>query len=249
MEKRLSRAASVQYWDENAKWYKLWVEHNAYHNRLIEILTSLAKPGWKVLDIGAGGGILSLPLAAMGCRVTTLEPSAGMRTLLEQEAAKRGIMSFMIEPRSWENVPLSEVRVFDLIVASNSLHLTEFGFASALEKVFLAKPLHAFIISEKQFLDISHDSDCHGYSRCFAEHYSVESSYAYHCVGDAFEHWSFKHERQPDPAEMHAIISELSYENGHLWRKGSATVCMYCWSRCCAAMNSYLPLKEVLNAY
>jgi len=41
----------------------------------------MVEPGWKVLDIGAGNGVLSLPLCAIGCEVTALEPSWGMRSL------------------------------------------------------------------------------------------------------------------------------------------------------------------------
>ena len=65
-----NRPATVDYWDGNAKWHKLWVEHNAYHNKIIQLLTTFVQPGWKVLDIGAGNGVLSLPLCAIGCRVT-----------------------------------------------------------------------------------------------------------------------------------------------------------------------------------
>ena len=32
-----SRTASVTFWDGYAPWYKLWMEHNHYHNRIIEI--------------------------------------------------------------------------------------------------------------------------------------------------------------------------------------------------------------------
>jgi len=227
----LEKAATVQYWDGNAKWHKLWVEHNNYHDEIIRTLTSFVKPGWRVLDIGAGNGILSLPLSAVGCKVTALEPSCGMRELLWQEATARGIASLQMEARRWEDMPLNELMDYDLIVASNSLHLTETGFMSALKKIFLAGPRHAFIISEKQFPDSSAEDVCCGYTRFFEEQYGTESSYAYHCIDDAFEHWSFKHERQPDHSERLSIMSGLIYENGHLWRKGNAIVGMCWWTR------------------
>ena len=72
-----SRTASVKFWDGYAPWLKLWIEHNRYHDRIIELLTSMVEPGWKVLDIGAGNGVLSLPLSAIGCAVTAIEPSTG----------------------------------------------------------------------------------------------------------------------------------------------------------------------------
>lgn len=155
MKTVLDKSATVQYWDGNAKWYKLWVEHNNYHNEFIRTLMSFVEPGWRVLDIGAGNGILSLPLISVGSKVTALEPSFAMRELLKQEATARGIESLQIETRRWEDIPLSELMNYDLIVASNSLHLIETGFLTALKKIFLAKPRHAFIISEKQFPDFN----------------------------------------------------------------------------------------------
>ena len=45
-------------------------------------LTTMVSPGWRVLDMGAGSGILSLPRCTIGCEVTAMEPSIGMRSLL-----------------------------------------------------------------------------------------------------------------------------------------------------------------------
>jgi 2-polyprenyl-3-methyl-5-hydroxy-6-metoxy-1,4-benzoquinol methylase len=42
------------------------MEHNNYHERIVEVLSSMVKPDWRILDIGAGNGMLSLPLCAMG---------------------------------------------------------------------------------------------------------------------------------------------------------------------------------------
>ena len=52
---------------------------------------TMVSHGWRVLDIGAGSGILSLPLCAIGCDGTAMEPSIGMRSLLYKEALNRGI--------------------------------------------------------------------------------------------------------------------------------------------------------------
>jgi len=92
MEQTICRkTATVGFWDGYARWYKLWMEHNHYHDRIIGMLTEHVAPGWRVLDIGSGNGVLSLPLCAIGCEVTALEPSVGMRNLLFAEAFSRGM--------------------------------------------------------------------------------------------------------------------------------------------------------------
>ena len=103
MEKVLcAHATDVSYWDGYSQWYKLWFEHNNYHDEVLETLMEMVKPGWKVLDVGAGNGVLSLPLCAIGCEVSALEPSAGMRKLLNKEAYSRGIDWIRVDNRRWE---------------------------------------------------------------------------------------------------------------------------------------------------
>jgi SAM-dependent methyltransferase len=227
----LDKAASVQYWDGNAKWHKLWVEHNNYHDEIIRTLTSFVKPGWRVLDIGAGNGILSLPLSAIGCKVTALEPSCGMRELFYEQAHRRGIKGLSIDEQRWEDVPLERCRGYDLIIACNSLHLTRTGFSAALEKVFAAKPKNMFIISECCLPEILGKRTYRDFTMVFAECFETESSHAYHSLKDVFEHFASKYERLPDYAERPAIMSELIYEKGHIWQKGSAAVSMYWWTK------------------
>ena len=104
------RVATVGFWDGYARWYKLWLEHNNYHAPVIELLRQTVEPGWKVLDIGAGSGVLSLPLAEMGCAVTAIEPSIGMRRLLFEEMFRRGTDAVEVDERRWEDISIAELR-------------------------------------------------------------------------------------------------------------------------------------------
>jgi cyclopropane fatty-acyl-phospholipid synthase-like methyltransferase len=224
-----NRQATVDYWDGNARWHKLWVEHNAYHNMIIEILTTFVHPGWKVIDIGAGNGVLSLPLCAIGCEVTALEPSAGMRNLLYEASQRRSIDTISVDRRSWEEFPDDYMQDYDLIIACNSLHLTQMGFSAALEKVFAAQVKNVFVASETCLPEIMGERTYHDYTMVLKKSFLTESSHVYHCQEEALEHWSFRHGRVPGPFERNAILAELTYENNHLWQKGFAETDIFWW--------------------
>lgn len=232
MKKKICRkAATVQFWDGYARWYKLWMEHNNYHDRIIDVLTIMAEPGWRVLDIGAGNGVLSLPLCAIGCEVTALEPSIGMRSLLYEEAFNRGIDWINVDERRWEDLPVHQLRDYDLIMVCNSLHLTQIGFEEALKKIFRTGSRHVFVITELGPLEIKIKWQYGDYTMLFTKCYETESSFAYHHLDDVFEHWAFKKGRPLYPDEMADIKSKLTFKDSHLWIKDTAYVGMYWWKR------------------
>lgn len=225
------RSATVQFWDSYAKWYRCWMEHNNYHDRIIDALTTMVEPGWKVLDIGAGNGVLSLPLCAIGCDVTALEPSSGIRSLFYEEAMKRGIDWINVDERRWEDFPVYQLRDYDLIMACNSLHLTEMGFKQALEKIFRAKPKNVFIITELGPPEIKVKWQYRDYTMAFTKCYETESSFAYHSIDEMVEYWSFIKGRKLRQFEVEGIKSRLFFECNHMWLKDTAYVGMYWWER------------------
>lgn len=225
-----SRAATVTFWDGYATWYKLWMEHNRYHDRIIEVLTTMVEPGWKVLDIGAGNGVLSLPLCAIGCEVTALEPSVGMKNLLFEEAMNRGIDWIEIDERRWEEAPSFDYHSHDLVMACNSLHLTEQGFEQSLKKAFKTGAKNIFLITE-HLPEIKLPWSYGDYSMLFTKSYEIESSFAYHSMDEVFEHRVFKKGNSLCPDEKVDIKSRLIFEDNHLWIKDTAYVGMYWWSR------------------
>jgi SAM-dependent methyltransferase len=220
------RTTKVQFWDGYARWYRLWAEHNTYHDPIIGLLKEVVEPGWKVLDIGAGNGALSLPLAAMGCEVTALEPSCAMRSLLFEEAFRKDIDNVEVDDRRWEDVPLFEFMNYNLVIACNTLHLTGMGFAGALEKIFAADPACVLIATEHvpgEVVRFAYPS--HTVAR--AKTCETDSSFGYHSLQEVLEHHRYKKGRDLGRDEEFAIIDRITVENGHLWIKESARVGMY----------------------
>ncbi|OPY57677.1 MAG: 16S ribosomal RNA methyltransferase KsgA/Dim1 family protein [Methanosaeta sp. PtaU1.Bin112] len=61
-------------------------------------------PGWSVLDIGAGPGTLTLPLARRAKQVTAVEPSSAMGKRLEKHIAEERICNIRILPKWLEDL-------------------------------------------------------------------------------------------------------------------------------------------------
>jgi SAM-dependent methyltransferase len=77
----------------------------------LDLLRSLAKPGERWLDIGAGGGRYALPLALLVDDVIAVEPSEGMRRVLQGGMAEHGIGNVHVVPARWpmEAPPTADV--------------------------------------------------------------------------------------------------------------------------------------------
>ena len=75
-----------------------------------------------VLDVGAGAGRYSLPVAANVARVTAVEPSIAMRAALQQEAARRGITNLEVVAAGWED---ADVEPHDLAFVANVLYFVK----------------------------------------------------------------------------------------------------------------------------
>jgi len=230
MEKVLcSHATDVSHWDGYSQWYRLWFEHNNYHDEILITLMEMVAPGWKVLDIGAGNGVLSLPLCAIGCEVNALEPSSGMRNLLHREASSRGIDWIRVDNHRWEEFhDCSEP--FDLVIACNSLHLTTLGIEDSLRKIVSMKSGNIFIVSEFQLDNCSEQFLSNQYSMAFRKKTKTESSFAYHSVHEAVNHWAYINRRLPDPDEEREIRSKLVWRHGHFWVQDTAFINMYWWN-------------------
>ncbi|MEX2228614.1 MAG: methyltransferase domain-containing protein [Dehalococcoidia bacterium] len=64
-------------------------------------IASLARPGDRLLDVGAGGGRFAVPLAASFEAVAAVEPSPAMREMLAAAAAEHGVANITVHDHVW----------------------------------------------------------------------------------------------------------------------------------------------------
>jgi SAM-dependent methyltransferase len=98
----------------------------------LELLRALVQPGETWLDIGAGGGRYALPLALLAKRVIAVEPSEGMRGVLQTGMAEHGISNIELVAERWpmRNAPTADVA----LMAHIGYDLEEIGpFLDAVE--------------------------------------------------------------------------------------------------------------------
>ncbi|MCX8118441.1 MAG: class I SAM-dependent methyltransferase [Desulfobacterota bacterium] len=225
------RIDTVAFWDQYAKWYKLWIEHTHYHEKILGVLLAMARPGWKVLDIGAGNGILSLPLHVRGCEVIALEPSSGMRNLLSEKMVEKKVDALPVDGRVWEEISCHDYGDYDLFIACNTLHVTGIGFGEALAKTFRLRPKNIFLVVEPNDSYPSVRTSFGEYSLLFRTFYETDNSYAYHHFQEVVEHWTFMKGRSPEPQEMEELQKRIVLRDGHLWLRDRARIMMCWWKR------------------
>jgi ubiquinone/menaquinone biosynthesis C-methylase UbiE len=230
-DRQCKRSATVSFGDGYTKWYKLWSEHNRYHDRIIETLTEMVEPGWRVLDVGGGSGILSFPLCALGCDVTIIEPSVGMRGLLYENALRQGIERVTVDERTWEDIPCRQLTDYDMIMACNSLHLTTIGFAKSAEKIFQVGPRNVFLVTELSLPTIKARWPHGAYRMTFNKCYAQESSFFYHTLEEVYEHWLYKEGGVLLHHEGTHTQAQLEIEEEHLRIRDTAHAGMYWWER------------------
>ena len=85
-------------------------------NRLLEEVT----PELTVLDVGAGGGRLALPLALRCRHLTAVEPSASMCAVFRQQAADFSIRNVTLSETSWDE---AEVGVADVALCAHVVYV------------------------------------------------------------------------------------------------------------------------------
>ena len=120
------RAVKPEYWDERVDQFEGVIKQS---NRMEMILSRIViEPDYTILDIGAGPGTVTIPLAKAGGAVTAIEPSKGMLARLTENASKEEVSNIRCIPKKWEDVEIGkdiDVEEHDVVLASYSMVMKE----------------------------------------------------------------------------------------------------------------------------
>lgn len=106
-----------EFWTERkVAWYRRALERSDYAEKIVDVLAPLLPECESALDVGAGCGALTLPLAERLRQVTALEPAPAMAKALRERAQARGLKNIEVIEAEWGDVP---VALHDLVLCAH----------------------------------------------------------------------------------------------------------------------------------
>ena len=249
------RAGTPEFWDERVDWFKELVQQS---NRAEMIISRIEiEPDYRVLDIGAGPGTVTIPLAKTIKGVTVVEPSNGMLARLKENASKEKLANITYINKKWEDVEIGkgkdiEAEEHDVVIASHSLVMKD--IKNALVKINDAakRNVYIFIVAgrrkEKSSLWSLFNRGKHGFGPDYIYLYNILHQlgiYANVEIIDAKHNMRFpdldaavQHYKNwmnvsgDDEERLRLYLSEnLVKENDALWLKHKLRTAMIWWRK------------------
>ena len=140
-------STDASFWDAKdaaRRFYQTAQENSG--ERIEKTLRDLPLTGTsRVLDVGAGPGALALPIARQVDHVTAVEPSEGMRSVLEENIGAERIDNIDVVPKRWEDVSVADdlSPPYDIVFASYSLDVPD--IRDAVRKLEEASSRYVYI--------------------------------------------------------------------------------------------------------
>jgi len=116
-----------------------------YPGPIVDKMIELLNPGSNVLDIGAGAGAYTIPLARFAEQVTVVEPSKGQISRLMKRAHKEKLSNIRIINKRWEDVERHELDRYDLVNAAYCFHMPD--IKAALQRMLEVTDKYLFLIA------------------------------------------------------------------------------------------------------
>ncbi len=132
----------VEFWNRYARKYAEYMRRRRmFFEQRVEKLAKLLgfDRNTTVLEIGAGPGTYTVPIAKRVKLVTAIEPAEAMVKELTRYAQEEGVDNIRVVVKRWEDIaPGTDVDVHDIVFAAHSLVMDD--LRSAISKMFdLAK--------------------------------------------------------------------------------------------------------------
>lgn len=105
-----------QWSERKAHWYSEALKTSDYPEKAMEALAPLLYGCRSVLDVGAGSGALSIPLARVVDQVTALDPSPAMLKELKRLMEEEGLSNIVCLEGAWGEL---ELPPHDLLLVAN----------------------------------------------------------------------------------------------------------------------------------
>jgi 2-polyprenyl-6-hydroxyphenyl methylase/3-demethylubiquinone-9 3-methyltransferase len=135
------------WWDPSASLYTLRSALNParfpYLRRTMTETLEIDPKGIAVLDVGCGGGLLAEEFAALGCRVTGVDPSSASLAAARAHAAESGLAIEYVEGTG-EALPFED-RSFDVVYCCDVLEHVDDVRKTLAEIARVLKPGGAFL--------------------------------------------------------------------------------------------------------
>jgi SAM-dependent methyltransferase len=119
------------YWSRYASTYdKRRCAETSFKEEL-DLITSLLDASMSLLEIGAGTGAFTLPLASEVHQVTAVEPSPSMRRILKEKITRAGLANIQIIDEKWTEASIEPA---DAVLASGCFYVF-YDIGAALRKM------------------------------------------------------------------------------------------------------------------
>nr|WP_319540701.1 class I SAM-dependent methyltransferase [uncultured Methanospirillum sp.] len=118
------------YWDtvESARNYQktYGIHPDDTSGRIKQIQSLPLSSDSTILEIGAGPGVLTIPIAANVKHITAIEPAKGMFQVLKERAQAQNLNNITLIHKKWEDIETDSIpNDFDLVIASFSLGMPD----------------------------------------------------------------------------------------------------------------------------
>lgn len=111
----------VDRWSRRARSFDAAVKRKggARPDPILDFVAGSLQPGDTVVDVGAGTGSFTIPMARVARRVTAVEPSPSMAAILKENAAAEGLANLDVVEAAWED---AEVEQHDVVLCSHAMY-------------------------------------------------------------------------------------------------------------------------------